>query len=150
MNNPFGLFLLLFVIVIIPTIFFLLTQQRTLEVIRLENRSMSPGQVWLQLIPFVGIIWQFIVISRISNSIRNELNTPMGDTVLTEHPVDYEFKPTYSTGISYTICFCISVVPIPILQGVAAVGGLILWIMYWNDLAHYKKLMFGRYPSVNS
>ncbi|SRR5215203_1959020 len=58
---------------LIPAIFFLLTQQNTLKAIQPHNRAMSPGQVWLQLIPIFGMIWQFFVVSKISDSLRREL-----------------------------------------------------------------------------
>src|SRR5262245_60740710 len=96
---------------IIPVIFFILTQQRTLELIRPENRRMSPGQVWLQFIPLFGIVWQFLVISRISDSIRSELNTPIGDSIFSEDPIPHTVRPTYNTGISYATLFCISIIP---------------------------------------
>lgn len=54
MNEPLHagyIQILLLIVFIIPVIFFVLTQQRTLELIRPENRLMRPGQVWLQFIP---------------------------------------------------------------------------------------------------
>jgi len=39
-----------------------------------QNRTMSPGSVWLQLIPVFGLFWQFYVISNIAQSQKNELN----------------------------------------------------------------------------
>ena len=54
-------------------VLFLLTQQNTLKAVRRENRLMQPGLVWLQLIPVVGQIWQFIVVLRIAKSIRKEI-----------------------------------------------------------------------------
>jgi len=50
--------------------YFLITQQNTLKAIQQQNRLMRPGEVWLQLIPLFGIVWQFIVVTRISDSIR--------------------------------------------------------------------------------
>ena len=59
-----------FGIILIPTVFFLLTQQNILKNIQTQNRAMHPGEVWLQLIPIFGSIWAFFVVSRIAESIQ--------------------------------------------------------------------------------
>jgi hypothetical protein len=74
------LFLLLFYL---PLVFFLFTLQNTLKIISSENRKMPPANVWLIIIPLFGILWQFIVVSRIADSIKNEcvkLNIPVEET----------------------------------------------------------------------
>jgi hypothetical protein len=131
--------LLLLVPLLVLTIIFLLTQSRTLELIRPENRRMSPGQVWLQLIPLFGLFYQFSVIARISDSIRNEFNSPTGDSLFAEDTIPSNHRPTYSMGISYATLFCISIIPFPLLKGLAALAGLIFWVVYWVQLAGYKK-----------
>src|SRR5688500_9988029 len=136
--------LLLLIPFIAVAILFLLNQQRTLEAIRPENRRMSPGQVWLQLIPLFGLAWQFFVISRISDSIRNELNTPVGDSVFAEDAVPSGNRPTFNAGISYAVLFCISVLPLMMLKGLASLAGLVLWVNYWIQLSRYKKRLKDR------
>lgn len=87
-----GVMLTCIAILLIPTIFFLLTLQNTLKAVQPGNRYMPPANVWLMLIPVFNIIWQFIVVARVSDSIRAELaarGTPAGD------------RPTYSIGLTY-------------------------------------------------
>jgi hypothetical protein len=55
-------------------ILFLLSQQNILKAIKPQNRTIQPGEVWLQLIPLFSLVWKFIVVSRIADSIRNEIN----------------------------------------------------------------------------
>ena len=124
---------------LVTAILFLLTQSRTLELIRAANRRMSPGQVWLQLIPLYGLFYQFSVIARISDSIRNEFNTPTGDSIFADDTIPSNNRPTYSVGISYATLFCISLIPFPLLKNLAALAGLILWVVYWVQLSGYKK-----------
>ena len=64
--------LVVFILLVIPYIFFLLAQQSILKAIQPQNRLMQPGEVWFQLIPLFGWIWQFTVVSRIADSICNE------------------------------------------------------------------------------
>jgi hypothetical protein len=51
-----GFFFIIFAVLILPTVFFLLTQQRALSKCSPINRIMSPGLVWLQIIPFFQLI----------------------------------------------------------------------------------------------
>jgi len=55
--------LVVFGIILLPTIFYLITLQNTLHQVKFENRKMQPGQVWLCLIPLFGVIWQFFVVN---------------------------------------------------------------------------------------
>ena len=36
--------------------------------------NLTPSQVWLMLIPLFGIAWQFILINRISESLKSEFS----------------------------------------------------------------------------
>src|SRR5215217_3595495 len=124
------LFLALF---LIPAIFFLLTQQNTLKAIQPHNRTMSPGQVWLQLIPIFGMIWQFFVVSKISDSLRRELAARNTTFSFEEKPnavVTANLpRPTYSIGIAY--CILMWGMIVPLLNGVFALAAIVCWIIYW-------------------
>jgi hypothetical protein len=121
---------------LIPLILFLLTQHRTLEAIRPEFRLMAPGQVWLQLIPIFGLVWQFIVITKIADSLRNALNEPVEDSIFGGFNVSSGERPTYTIGIAYAICVCCFI--IPFLGGLAMMAGLVCFIIYWVQLVQYK------------
>lgn len=73
---------------------FLGTLSSTLKCIAPQNRTMNPGQVFLLLIPVFNYIWMFILVSRISESIENELRS---------RNIPHEKKPTYSIGLTYAI-----------------------------------------------
>lgn len=117
-NEPLFIFLFL-LLFLIPAIFFLITQQNTLKAIQLQNRSMSPGEVWLQLIPVFNLVWQFVVVRRIADSIRKELNS--NTTFSFEENQDHTMyeggeRPTYQIGIAYCILITLSVIPYPALK----------------------------------
>lgn len=134
-----GVVITIFCLFLIPTIFFLITQQNTLKSIQPGNRLMEPGVVWLQLIPFFGIVWQFIVVSRISDSLKKEFNSwandnsILGDSDLLN--LD-DHRPTYNIGLAYCILFCCSIVPL--LGLFASLAGFVCWIVYWVKLSEYK------------
>ena len=142
MNTPANaeLIQIVFLLVFLGAyILFLLTQHKTLALIRLENREMNPGQVWWQIIPIIGFVWSFITVRRVSTSIYNELNSPVDESVLgTVSTVGR--NPTYAIGLSYCILFCMSIIPFPpLLKGLCSLAGLVVWIVYWVTLGSYMR-----------
>lgn len=113
---------------LLPKIFYLLTLQNAMNAVRPEYRKMPSGQVWLELIPLFGLVWQFFNVTNVSDSLKMEFQArgirPSED------------RPGYSIGITFCILFCCSV--IPFLGALAAVGGLVCWIIFWVKIANYK------------
>jgi hypothetical protein len=127
----FLIILVVLVIFLIPTIFYLVTLQRTLEAISIENRKMPPGQVWLLLIPLFNLVWQFIVVSNIAESIAAEcqkLSIPANEP-----------KPTNGIGMAKNILGLCGI--IPLLGVVCSLASLVCWIIYWVKVAEYKNLI---------
>lgn len=116
---------------VFPLVFYLLTLQRTLKEISTENRKMPPEQVWLSIIPVFGIVWQFFIVSRLSDSLALELAKR---NVYAE-----ERRPAYNIGIAY--CILISAVIIPYINILASLGGLVCWVLYWLKVNDYRMLL---------
>ncbi|HEX6334701.1 MAG TPA: hypothetical protein VFZ78_10775 [Flavisolibacter sp.] len=131
-------FVTVVLVVIIPFVFFLLTQQKTLRAIQPQNRLMEPGQVWLQLIPLFGTVWQFIVVTRIAKSLQRELASASAFSF--EQPENTVFEngplPTYNIGLAYCILVVTSV--IPVLGTFTGIAAFVCWIAYWIKLSGYK------------
>jgi len=152
--NPGGgsLQLILFGVFVIIAILFLLTEQNTLRTIKTENRQIPPGQVWLQLIPIFGQIWQFVVVTRIAGSIRNEIASWDNDSILGTEALAIaqgNNRPTLGIGITYCTLNVITIVMNTLdatdaqgTRGIIAIislGSIACWIAYWVNLAGYKK-----------
>jgi len=119
--------LIAFAIVLIPQIFFALTLQKALNRCAPQNRTMSPGMVWLLLIPLFNLVWNFIVVSRMSASLTSEYRAR-------QMPIDTDAGN--AMGVAYSILFVCSVVPVlGILAGLAC---LVCWIIYWVKIAGYS------------
>lgn len=121
----------IFLFALIPAIFFLVTLQKTLHAISIENRLMQPGQVWLLLIPIFNIVWIFITVNRIADSIKNEcsrLSIPATES-----------RPTYGIGLVMCILWICGF--IPVVGMIASLAGLICWIIYWVKVNEYKNLI---------
>ena len=122
---------LLLLVGLIIKILYLITLQRTMEKVKPENREMTPGQVWLEIIPFFGLVWQFFNVTYISNSLKKEL--------ISRNLTLPEARPAYGIGLATCILFCCSI--IPLLGGIAVLGGLICWIIYWVKIVSYKNML---------
>lgn len=123
-----SIFLILPALCLIPLIFYLLTIQNTLLAISSENRKMQPGQVWLSLIPLFGLVWQFIIVNRLADSLKDEFVTK-------NLKIDEE-RPGIGIGLAYCILFACSL--IPFVGFATVIGGLICWIIYWSKINDYK------------
>jgi hypothetical protein len=125
-------------LVLIPGIFYLLTLQNTLKAISPEGRMMPPANVWLLLIPVFNIVYHFIVVGRIADSIKNEcirLNIPL-----------QEDRPTYNLGLTMLLIYIASTILsysriLGTLSGVGSIACLVYWIMYWVKVNNYRKLI---------
>jgi hypothetical protein len=121
----FGFFFL------IPACFYLLTLQRTLNKCAPTSRTLEPGMVWLCIVPLVNLVSNFFVVFGMAKSLRNEFNR--------RGVVIAEATPGQSIGLAMCICACCSI--IPILGLLAALAGLVLWIMYWTKIAEYSRTL---------
>jgi len=134
---------------------------------------MLPGLVWLQLIPFLGQIWQFFVVVKIAVSIKKELVSRYDDTSFDIGVAKIELgngRPTLIAGLVYSIvmwfCYLLAAYQAgrevrysarATLTGTAAetddgvitVGFLALttiacWIVYWIVLAVWARRLKSR------
>ena len=123
-----GFFSVLF---LIPAILYLLTLQNALSKCAPVSRAMQPGLVWLLLVPFFNMIWNFFVVMNIAKSLANEyarrgIPSP-------------EPAPGQAIGLAMSICLCCGI--IPILGILASLAGLVLWVVYWVKIAEYSRVL---------
>ncbi len=125
--------LIILVIVIIcylPLILYLLTLSKTLEAVSPRNRTMSPGLVWLNLIPIFVLGWHFYTVVQMRNSLGAEY---------AERGIPDPGRGGYGIGMAASILYVCSI--IPYLGVLALLGGLVCWIIYWVKMAGYKKAL---------
>jgi uncharacterized membrane protein YgcG len=107
------------VIGLLVLIFFILTLSKALSRVSERNREMSPGAVWLMLIPCFGFIWEFVVIIRLASSLKKE----------------FIERGIHSEGESYGQGLGIASVILRIFCGPV---GVICWIIYWVKIAGFS------------
>ncbi|MBN9117666.1 MAG: hypothetical protein J0I06_00595 [Planctomycetes bacterium] len=116
------------VISLIIGIFFLLTLSKALTRCSPRSRTMEPGQVWLNLIPLFNLVWQFITVNRIAESLENEYY----DRGWGRGGEDYG----RSVGTTYCVMNLLSWVPY--CGGLFGLVGLVCFILYWVKIAGYS------------
>jgi hypothetical protein len=150
-----GVLVCVFVVIAIAitiAILFCLTLQRTLTEVRERNRRMSPGLVWLYLIPLFNVFWSIYMVFKIAESLRNEFDyrgwrtegESFGKTV----------GGIWSIGnvASFFISCMIGAVDaaaqnqaisavLNLVNLVVSLTILVCWIIYWVQMAGYGRLL---------
>lgn len=114
---------------IAPWVFYILTLTRTMNAISVENRQMAPANFWLMLVPLVGNVLHFIVVSKLAASLGLEFQK----RGITTH----DAKPGYKLGLAASISFIGCFLP-GNLSLVFGASSLICWLIYWVKIAEYK------------
>jgi hypothetical protein len=113
---------------IVPWIYYLSTLKKSL-ILTQKHHGISPGLVWLLLIPIFNLGWQFYILTNITKGIKGkckDIEKDCGDG-------------GWSIGLAYSILACCAV--IPYLGFFAGIGALITWIIYWSKIAGFNKMM---------
>jgi hypothetical protein len=128
----FGIIVVLLCLgVLVSYILYLVTLHTTLDRVSPANRKMSPGQVWMVFIPIFGIVWHFIMVGYIADSLAAEFRSRNIQVA--------EARPGYGIGLAY--CICLACCIIPFLNILAILGFIICMIVYWAKIAEYKKML---------
>jgi uncharacterized membrane protein HdeD (DUF308 family) len=114
-------------------IFYLITMSRALERCSPESRKMSPGSVWLMLVPILGIIWQYMVVDAVSSSIGREFRK-RGMVLASD-------RPHYGVGLTSCLAITLYVLTfwIPFIGSCIALPtsltGLVCLIIFWVKMS---------------
>ena len=121
-----------FAVWLVVGFFFLLNLRDLLMNVGSQNRAMQPDQVWLNLIPLFNLVWVFVTIVKVRDSVRAEFQSrnwaPKGDF-------------SFGLGIAAAILTILSWGPF----GLAA---LVCWIVYWIRMSELKSqlITYQAYP----
>ena len=119
-----GFLLALFVLFI----FFFLSLSKALSRCHWRNRTMEPGQVWLNFIPLFHLVWMFITVSRVSDSLRNEFYDRGW------HRRDED----YCRGLGIAVCVLGIAWIVPYLGLMFMIGWLVCFVIYWVKIATFS------------
>lgn len=108
-------------------IFYMLTLSKALSRCRPRNRTMEPGHVWLLFIPFLNIVWQFIVVNRVTESLKNEFRDR-----------GWSSEGDFGQGVGMAMCIMGLLGWIPLLGLLLGMAQLICFVMFWVKIAGYS------------
>lgn len=111
----------------VPLIFFLVSLQGVLRSVAPKNRTLAPGLVWLDLIPFFNLAWNFVIVLQVSQSLKREAE---------ERGLQDCGDCGYALGLAMSILWICGIVPF--FFGLAWVAALVLWILYWVKVVEIK------------
>jgi uncharacterized membrane protein len=145
-----GGYCLAFIVILAVAILFLMTLMRTLQLVRERNQAMSPGQVWLNFVPCLNIVWPFLTVLWMAKSLAAEYR----DRGMHQQGEDYGKK----VGLAGLIANIAAAVIGQIIQtvgqlnrapeivfvgiGIALLGSvvyLVCLVLYWIKIAGFRK-----------
>ncbi len=143
MQSSFQLVLLFFILIFLIAIlgvfiYYYYRLQELLKLVQPQNRALEPGLVWLMLIPCFNLIWRFILVDRISESLRNEY--------LQRGIWNKEAKPTNSKGMLMAGFAAAGL--IPYIGLIFSLVAFIFWILYWIEIEEHMKTL--KHNTINS
>ena len=118
----------IFILWLVLKIFYILTLYRTLKATE-EYHTVSPGLVWLLLIPVFYLGWQFYILDGITKGIKGKYGANGRDCD----------DAAYGIGLAFCILVCANF--IPYLNFITAVPCFVLWIIYWLKIAGFREEM---------
>ena len=124
------------VITLVVFILYLITLFNVLNAVAPANRKMEPGLVFLLLIPLFNLVWNFIVVIKLRDSLEAE----------------YRARDLQGDGFAYGIGLAMSILYvcliIPLLNILAAIAALVCWIIFWVKMAGYRKTLEASRPAA--
>ncbi len=121
-----GWFLGVWVIALVVFILYLITLMNTLNAVSPANRRMTPGLVFLLLIPLFNLVWNFLVVTKIRDSLQAEFSARNLS------------GQGFAYGVGLAMCILYIVALLPVINLLAAPAALVCWIIYWVQIAGYK------------
>jgi RNA polymerase subunit RPABC4/transcription elongation factor Spt4 len=128
------LFLIIFGSLLVP-ILYLLTLNNTLKLTSTKNRDISPGMVWLYLIPIVGMFIHYNHIARINRSIENELD---------ERKIKYDYSQ-----LGYTAGRTFSLINIILFIANVFYSVFVFYAILEGKREYYSESYYPQYPKDN-
>lgn len=111
-------------------IFFLLTLSRALHRCHPDARVMDPSHVWFNLIPCFNLVWIFITVNRVADSLLNEFD---------DRNLDGGEDGGRGTGTAYAVMVICS--NIPYLGALFGIVAFVLFIVYWVKIAGLSRIL---------
>jgi len=133
-----GLVLLLILVILGVWVMYILNLQRCVDALRPEFRPNLPsGLLWLMLVPYLGLVVWLVGIILLSSALKREgearQTTAFGDGGLV---------------LGVVSCAASLFSAIPFLGMIFGVVGMVTWIMHWQKVKTFRRLLGESAPVV--
>ena len=95
-----------------------------------DQRTMSAGLVWLNLVPIFNLAWQFYTVLQVSESLKRSFQY---------HYRTLNGDGGKSLGFAWALLTCFLLLPVPIAQIMAFFVVGIVWTLYWAAMLKYSR-----------
>jgi hypothetical protein len=136
-------------IALLLQVLFCLTLYRTQSAVAEPNRELAPGLVWLEMIPLFNLVWGVIMVPRLSSSLRREFEDRGWRTEGEQFGLGVGMIWAWGNVANAVIGVIEVIVELAGLEGVSlalslttlpiGVALLVLWIVYWVQMAQYGR-----------
>ena len=109
-----------------------------------KYRQRDPYMVWLLLIPFLGLVWNFFIYPAIADSYKSYFTAQARwrSTVSPEtrmyHMIKSQVNGDCGYGVGLAYCFCVIAIIIPGIGGFLAIAALVLLILFLAKISVLK------------
>ncbi|MBN9518831.1 hypothetical protein J0H58_09985 [bacterium] len=125
-----GIACFLLLVAFILSVGLMATLSRVLGRVRPELRRMEPGEVWVNLIPVVNLVWAVVTVERVGESVRADLTARGAATK----------KDAYGKTAGVIALVLLGVVLLLPPAGVVTVPfALIYTVVYWVQMNGYAR-----------
>jgi hypothetical protein len=97
------------------------------KVVPAGYRRMSLGALWISALPLIGVLWNFVMVLRVSDSFRDAL-TAAGRPQTGDYGKLWGLAFAVGALITHGLDFFTGI------GGVLAIGGFVLWMVKLNDM----------------
>jgi cell division protein FtsW (lipid II flippase) len=125
-------------------IFYLLSLRKTMKAIRPENRTITPGMVWILLVPYFQIILQFWITKAMADSLVKEYRARGLET----KNEDFGLKSGFGMAILEIVLLTLEVIygekaphDIMVAQGIFGIAIIVYFIKHWYHISRYGKAL---------
>ena len=130
----------LILLIFLPGILYLRTLSGVLKKCSTQNRKMPPNQVWLLLIPLFNLVWQFVVMSKISDSLRKEYR---------ERNITFKGDMGEAVGLFFCISIIIHILATASGTAFMILPTIVLWIIHWVKISAFTIVLSHKPISQN-
>jgi len=143
-----GIAVIALLLIVIFYVLFYLSLYKTFNKVKVENRLLEPGLVWLLFIPCLGSIWLFFVVHFLGKSLEKEYHS--------RGIINNSLQTTYIIGMimaalgvsSISINSNISFIDLgsQFMDSAISLGWLVLRVFYWVKIYTYGKELSSHHP----